>query len=321
MPAKNSQQLTRDNIFIFPSRFGFSYLAFVLLLFLLGTNYQNNVIILFSYLLGSFFITAMLHSFYNLSGLQVSQYGEVSGHVGQSLSVTLTFFTVKKRAYYTLAFVNKTSYIKTSAESAFIDVFEIGTTQVKVPFIASTRGRQNLERVKISSEYGFGLFTTWTQLDLNCQALIYPEPIAVISKVYLSGVDEQKSHANEAAISTQQFQAAGDDFYALQTYRQGESLAHIAWKQAARGQGWLSKQYQQEQRNNVWLTLLAMPANDLETKLSMLCFLVLEFHQQGQAFGLDLGALKIEPQQGLEHLNKCLAALACYQKPTVEAPH
>jgi hypothetical protein len=43
IPAGEEQALSHEKIFIFPSRFGFWFLILAALLFVLGTNYQNNL--------------------------------------------------------------------------------------------------------------------------------------------------------------------------------------------------------------------------------------------------------------------------------------
>ena len=55
IPAATRFSLNHKNIFIFPSRFGGLYLFLCLGLFILGTNYQNNLMILLCYFLVSLF--------------------------------------------------------------------------------------------------------------------------------------------------------------------------------------------------------------------------------------------------------------------------
>ena len=51
IPSQKEHRLNSSNILIYPTRFGLGYLAIVMLIFLLGTNYQNNIILLLSYLM------------------------------------------------------------------------------------------------------------------------------------------------------------------------------------------------------------------------------------------------------------------------------
>ena len=69
------------------------------------------------------------------------------------------------------------------------------------------------------------------------------------------------------------FQAGHDEFYQLQQYQQGEPFSRVAWKQVARGQGWLSKQFQQTLSGQLQLDFSALPEATLEQRLSftLLC--------------------------------------------------
>jgi hypothetical protein len=104
----------------------------------------------------------------------------------------------------------------------------------------------------------------------------------------------------------------------------GESQSRIAWKQFARGQGKFSKKYQAQQDSLLWLKLSNMPSADMEVKLQFLCFLILEYSQNKQVFGLVIDlpsfsktclsksstAIKIAPNTGFQHQENCLIALA-----------
>ena len=56
IPAANEFQLSHRSIFIFPAKFGALFLALCALLFLLGTNYQNNLMLLLCYFLVALFL-------------------------------------------------------------------------------------------------------------------------------------------------------------------------------------------------------------------------------------------------------------------------
>ncbi len=176
MPVNVTQTLTQRNVFIFPTKFGFAYLFFDLVLFLLATNYQNNLILLMSFLLGSLFITSMLNSFFNLSGLTIS--------------------TLNKQEYLASTFVNQpklfdfelqTRQVKIQLELMFLDNQHVNQasvnvqqvsadkTIVQVPFIANQRGKHRLPRLRIQSFYALGLFKTWTRLDFGLELLVFPE--------------------------------------------------------------------------------------------------------------------------------------------------
>ncbi len=300
MPAENKQQLTRKNVFIFPSRFGLFYLTLSLLIFILGTNYQNNIIILLSYLLVSLFLSAMLHCFYNLSGLQLNQENNVSGYNKQLLFIPIILNSKRLRYALCLQFPEQTAITITEL---------IGQRIIKVPFVPLSRGQLNTGRLKVSSNYSLGLFTCWTHLDLKCLLTVYPQPQTLIQPI------SPKNNINKEKNDSGKFEISGvEDFSELKTYRAGEPLSQVAWKQVARGQGWLTKHYVETKGDNLTIKLQDMPSVDVELKLSYLCFLVLEQHKLGDVFSFDLGNGQIETGQGQQHLQKCLLALAHYPK-------
>jgi len=300
IPAAAKQNLSNKNIFILPTKFGLAYLLSVFILFLLGTNYQNNLIILMSYLFASVFLTTMLYSFLNMFGLQFFFKSQVSAHATQIVSVPLTIMSNKPRFHINFSFDNN--------QQATEMAIKKGESATNIPFHALKRGINNPGRLKILSEYPLGLFICWTHLDFDCEVVTYP------AKNTFHHIKQNSSQEHEE-INGNKIIEGGDDFGELREYKQGESNAKIAWKQLARGQGWLTKVSQTEIGSQVWLSLKQLPSATLETKLEMLCFLMLEHYKNNVPFGLDLNTIQISPSTGNKHINKCLMALTFYGKP------
>jgi len=297
MPGKRQHTLSNKSIFIFPTKFGFVYLVFVLLLFLLGTNYQNNVIILLSYLLSSLFITCMMHSFYNFSGLQLEAPKQLEGYTNQSITFGLEAVSNKSRHNIIVSIDDEPSEAYSVIK---------GNSTLSATFFPHKRGQYLLPRVKISSEYALGLFTTWTRLDFACLCTVFPSPKKV------KNINLQGDSSNKHDMDVNNQRKGIEDFYELKTHQEGEPLSHIAWKQFARGQGKFTKHYQEPDGQSQWLDLARMPAKDIEDKLSIMCYLVLELYRNEQCFGLQLGSQEIAPSSGNAHLKACLTALALF---------
>lgn len=297
IPAAHQQQLSNRNIFILPTQFGYAYMFSVFILFLLGTNYQNNIIILMSYLFASVFLTSMFYSFLNLSRLKFIFNSKITAYAGQKITIPLSVITSKQRYGLNFTFVKN--------EVIYCSVIDAGESLIEIPFISLTRGINNPGRLKISSEYALGLFVCWTHLDFDCQVITYPA-----KKIFNQIKQDTSQHHEE--LNGSQIVEGGDDFGELRQYKQGESNAQIAWKQLARGQGWLTKTTQSEVGSTVWLSLQQLPHAPIETKLEMLCFLILDHHKSNIPFGLDLEHLKVEPSTGNKHVSICLEALAFF---------
>jgi len=320
VPSSFEHKLSSRNIFIMPTRFGFAYLFFDILLFLLGTNYQNNTILLLSYLLASLFITVMMHSFYNFSQLTFSSTAKQFTFAKQQAFFPISIKANKSHFDLNFRFATQTALLNTIR----IEQCDAGECQVLLPYSAMKRGIYDLGRVKVFSEYSLGLFITWAMLDFSHQLVVFPQSRKLnTNHNYLSGLDECKQSQN----STIQASVGIADFAELKNYIVGESQARVAWKQLARGQGKLSKHYQEQQGSLLWLKLSDMPSLDCETKLSYLCFLILEYGKSERDFGLlldvsSLGmtnnlnkpqAMKIMPSSGYQHQQNCLIALAKFK--------
>lgn len=320
IPQDNEQRINHRNIFIIPTRFGASFLFFILLLFLLGTNYQNNVIILISYFLVSFFVVTLLHSFFNLSGLKFQAKNSIQGFVDTQLYFPLIITSKKSRFNIRFSFEQSTAWLKkkdkeqvnenNSAEIAVVQL-ALGESEIQVPYRVYQRGQYSLGRMLIASEYGFGLFRAWTRLDFAQQVTAYPKPITYLWSDTQQSVagDEVKDKVESYQDS---FQPGQDEFNQLRPYQLGESLSRVSWKHVARGQGWFTKQYQQALAGKLQLNFEYLPAGTLEQRLSWLSYAIKDCSNKQIAFSLKLPDQELAYDNSSQHTLQCLTALACY---------
>ena len=87
-PARQITLATRS-LFILPTRMGLLYLLVLLAIYLLGTNYQNNLVLLVAYCLGSLFMAAMWLTHRNLLGLELLGGPLVLGEAGSQLPIRI----------------------------------------------------------------------------------------------------------------------------------------------------------------------------------------------------------------------------------------
>lgn len=251
-------------------------------------------------------------SFYNLSGLKVEAQPAHHGFAGQitSFPVALNCKTINKpRFALEVKFDNKKNTVN-NYELTPVKVNTLNDKEliVDVPYYFDKRGRFSPSRLKISSEYCLGLFVAWTRLELDVEAIIYPKIKVLSEKLLLATTDntddEYSNNSNHAK--------GNDEFYELKNHVLGESISRVAWKQFAKGQGKFTKHYQQNNAKPHWLLLEDIPANTLENKLSILCYLIIEYAASGQEYGINLGKVIIQPSNGQAHKKQCLTALADY---------
>jgi uncharacterized protein (DUF58 family) len=329
IPAATQHHLNHHNIFIFPAKFGLLFLSLCVLLFLLGTNYQNNLMLLLCYFLLAMFLVNLLASYINFAriDLQIGKCPEV--FVGDNLDVPIwlnanndiaspTHGLLHFKFQATQRKPNKKITTQHDQSGTLIDA-DVFTNPISLSQMCQQRGKLTLSRVTVESFYPLGLYRCWTHLAFSHEITVFPKPLPCDIQLHLS----QKNSAKESGEIANQ-QTGHDDFSHLKAYQIGEPLNHVAWKQLAKGRGMVSKQFSSISNHIGWLKLsaeyknkvLSQPSIELETaldkELGELCYQVIELSRTQRTFGLDLGAHCIAPNSGAEHRLACLRALAYF---------
>lgn len=304
IPASRRSVLSQKNIFIFPSRFGLAFLALGCCLYLLGSNYENNLIQLISFLMVSMLFKAIFFSFRNFSSTVVEGLVPPVGQVSVELLFPVRITSNQHILGLHLGFVSGPP-IEPCMQQADGGV-------VGVPLIPQQRGWLYPGRLLLQSSYPMGLIRCWTYLDCAAPALIYPTPLKCKYTLRPS------PQGQNSGVAAKQATEGMDEFSHLKEYQIGESLRQVAWKQLAQGRGMLSKSFTDAGREAVWLGFDSVSGSLLETKISELAFAVYALGQHGHVFGLLLGKEEVGPACGAGHIHDCLKALALYGKKNNE---
>ncbi len=165
-PARQITLGTRS-LFILPTRMGLLYLLVLLAIYLLGTNYQNNLVLLLAYCLGSLFMAAMWLTHRNLLGLELLGGPLVLGEAGSQLPIRI--LVQSPRPVQALHFsLNEGTLWLAQADAV--------ASSVILPVSGSRRGPLHLGRLRVESRYPLGLFRCWSLLDLQLEGWLSPKP-------------------------------------------------------------------------------------------------------------------------------------------------
>lgn len=304
LPPSPEITLSHRSIFILPSGFGLVWLGLVLLLYLFGTNYQNNLVIGLSILLLSLFNTCILYSYKNLAGLHLRATTPPEVYAGETLTFPVLISTHHSGHNIQLNYPHNRTYT----------VQNLGTDeqQALVPFEYHQRGQVSPGRLKIESFYPLGLCRAWSHVDLAISHLVFAQPIEAPLQLE---ADHTQSEQDPLLLAGKHVSGI-DEFKGLKPHVLGESLKQVAWKQWAQGRGMLTKEFQQPQGDPVWLRLRP-DTKRLETQLSQLSWQVNKLTQLEQYFGLHLqnpmgDDVLIAPAIGNHHRIACQKAIALY---------
>ena len=302
IPPSREVTLDQRRIFIFPTAYGFFFLLVCVLLFLGGINYENNLIIGFSFLLTSLFVNAIMHTFRNLAGLTLAVGEMRPGFAGEQGALQLVIRS-SRHAHRSLWLRWPEAALREATVEAFSEV------RLWLDCPLPRRGRVRPGRLRIQTRYPLGLLRAWSLVDLDCWCLAWPRPMAS---------QEAPAHGGEEEDTSDRHQRGSEDFEGLRGYVSGDSLRLVDWKSLARGRGLNTKLFTDPVEGRRWLDYDAMPGLDMESRLSRLCFWVLDADRRGAPYGLRLPGTELEPDVGPVQREQALNALALYGSADVQ---
>ena len=298
-PQPGEVVLVQRRIFILPTRSGLLF-AIVLVLMLTGSiNYSLSLGFVLTFLLASFAISAMLHTFRNLAGLRVTAARCMPVFAGDTARFAVSLANPTHADRYSVVLTRD----KRTTDTVDIPAEQSAIVTATIP--AVRRGLLSPGRLTLYTRFPVGIYHAWSYIELDMQCIVYPRPAPPGLQL-----PPLKPSGGEGGGNTQ----GHEDFAGLRQYHPGDSPRHIAWKAAARDQGLLTKQFSGRAAAELWLTLELLPPHlDLEEKLSRLARWVLDAHANGHAFALDLPGVVVSLGTGEAHRDRCLEALALFE--------
>ena len=285
------------NIYILPTRYGFLFLIVLAAMMAGSINYNNNLGFLLTFLLGSLMLTAMMHTYRMLFGLRLRSAAARPAFAGQPVMVAITADSAGRQRNGIRWSFHPDARVTT-------DMAAGAQAPVSVPVPTRRRGPLHPGWLRISCEYPTGLFRAWARIDAGLTCLVYPRPISAPAPAATAASD----HGEGEVIRSE----GAEDFHGLRAYQPGDLPRRIHWQSYSRGQGLHVKTFGGQSGTDWMLDLDAIRAGDIEAKLSMLCFHLLQGHRQRCRVAMKLGIQAIPAGRGRAHRDRCLRALALY---------
>ena len=298
----NQHTLNYRNLYIFPTKKGFLFVLLAVVLWVMGTNYQNNLIIAIAFFVISLLVVIIHTTFFQLSGLQVGIDEVDIAEEHSAARVKVLLFSKHVAQGISLAWQN------TQEISDETQLCANTPTVKELSIPVGERGIYKLPRLLIQSEAPFGLVRCWTWLRFSGRIAVYPAPEVCDRQAVLAATSgDEKNHAVQ--------NRTGDDFAGLAAFQDQDSMQRVAWKQLARGRGMLVKEFEHAVTKSFWLSLESMVANGTEDKLAGIAWWAKQLEARSQTYGLDLSNTQLPLARGEHHLKMLRLALAYYPAP------
>lgn len=305
----NTEQFSRQRVYIFPTTQGWVYGLMLIVMLLGAINYNNSMAYMLCFLLTGLAIVCMLHTYRNLAGLIVSSSIPKAVYARQQALFPIQFDNragFEKFSIQVEQRIKKKLFTKKKEETERITVAIGNSKQVSCYYPVQThkRGLIKSKQLKISTDFPLGLFMAWSYFQPEHECLIYPEPIGRKQFPSFTINDDNSDYGTQSGT---------DDFAGFRKYKPGDPVHSIAWKTYAKEQGLFVKQFSGKGSKVLILNWEAVShINNIETRLSQLCYWILLAEQASMQYGLETPNTKIEVGHGKHHKELCLEALARY---------
>ena len=276
------KHLHQREILIFFYKHGFLYLILILITFIAGINYANNLILGFCFLISAVLCISFYLTFKQLHQLQIEVYCPEIGQLGHHVVIKIL---IKQQDQLS-------RYLQIKAQNQLYQILvDQKQQQVELVLEASKRGKFELPRIEIFSTYPFGLVRAWTYLYIQQEIWIAPKSFdLVLEQQYLSRISHDEI----------------EEFRELRAFQEGDSFQAVSWKQMARGQGLFIKVFENQLNQHLLeIDYAQIPCSDHEQKLSWMMALIELCEQQQRPFILYLPKQKLE--SGLNEIHSVLA--------------
>jgi len=304
-PDTGSISIGRRRVYILPTRFGLLFGAMLVVMLLAGLNYNNNLVLAYTFLLAGVGWVSLHLCHNNLAGLVISPTSTRSPHATEP-----AWFGFELKAD------SARHDLMLSVEGIEQPALSLGAHEplvsgVHVP--THRRGFVTLQRVTIASTFPLGLFRTWTWLYPERRCLVYPQRI-------VGKATPPASLSNHGTINTDGRGTDETDLQGVRPFRLGDAPKRIAWKIWARNETLVTREFAGAPTQPQHLDLATTPGTDLEERLSRLSGWIVELDARGVAWSLQLGSNALPLGQGTTHRVQSLALLATYGLPDEQEP-
>jgi len=280
--------LKQNEVLVFIYQQGFLYLVLILITFIAGINYANNLILAFCFLISAILCISFYLSFKQLHGVTLQVLVDEVGKVNEAFQVTI----ILRQEHANPKYLN--FKIKDSQNSGIKDYKQIQSLLFQqkqqtfvLAFIPNQRGQFEIPPIQIYSTYPLGLVRAWTYIYLKETYWIAPEAKAFTFN------SQHYSNTGEPDL---------DEFKELRNFKSGDSLQSISWKQAARGQGLFVKQFEDlVDAHAMQIEYSKMPSTDHEIRLSFMMELVDQCEQTQTPYSVILPHAQTENGVGEQH--------------------
>ncbi len=300
LPLTDTWQLGQRNIYILPTRAGFTFVGTLVVMLLAAINYQLNLGYALTFLLAGAGVVSMHLTHGNLRGLTLHLRPLSPGFAGEPVQLEVVLSSLgHERHGLALRFEDRSQW---GRAMAWCDAPAGGQASVQLSFVPPHRGWHPAPALVLETLFPFGLFRAWTVWRPAARALAWPKPEHPVPPLPRNASTAGDEHARH--------RSSGSELDGVRPWRRGDTMRQVVWKKVARSGELVSRETAGTASRALWLDWADAGTTDTELRLSRLAAWVLLADREGLDCGLRLPGRELPPQNGDAHRRAALDLLA-----------
>ena len=308
LPRSDHWLLTQRNLYILPTKSGWSCFGTLVVMLLASINYQLNLGYALTFLLGGAALVSLHQTHGNLRRLSLRVRAPAPVFAGDAATLEVVLDNPGHERHG----VGLGLYERRGASLAWCDVPAQGSTQARLRFTPTGRGRHGLPTLLVETHFPLGLFRAWTVWRPAASVLVYPRPEQPAPPL--------PAGQPVAGAEAQARRGSGSEFDGVRSWRRGDALRQVVWKKVARTGDLVSRDSSSSAARSLVLDYQQAGVADAEARLQRLAAWVLAAEHQGLNYGLQLPGNLLPLAQGEAQQRAALEALALWPQGPAQNP-
>jgi len=300
LPLTDTWQLGQRNIYILPTRAGFTFAGTLAVMLLAAINYQLNLGYALTFLLAGAGVVSMHLTHGNLRGLTLHLRPITPGfaHEAARLEVVISNPSRERHAL-ALRFEDRAEH---GRASAWCDAPRQGQAHVQLSFVPARRGWHAVPTLVVETVFPLGLFRAWTVWRPAARVLAWPTPEQPAPPLPVQAAAHGEDRSTRRSL--------GSELDGVRPWRRGDTMRQVVWKKVAHSGEMVSRETAGTAARELWLRWADSHGGDTELRLSRLAAWVLAADREGVDYGLQLPGAELPLGQGDAQRRSALGALA-----------
>ncbi|GMR01253.1 MAG: hypothetical protein BMS9Abin19_0621 [Gammaproteobacteria bacterium] len=296
-PFDGAVTLTRDRVYIVPTKAGLIFSLLLLTLLIGSINYEKSLGFVLTFLLIGIGNILLLSTWRNIAGLELRSSDSLPVFSGEPATFSVQLVNHQLLERHSIAISQH------GTEQDIVDCAANSRQMINFKVETNRRGLLNAGRFRLYTEFPSGLFIAWTWADLSMSCIVYPTPDNNINIPVFDHSDSGDADSSGQGL---------ENFSHLRKYHPGDNVSRISWKAAAKNDELFSKEFIGSTPVTHWINWDDIAASDTEQRLSIMTALIIHAEKHQQRYGIKLPEKHIQPDSGNKHFHQCLTALALH---------